>query len=169
MTGVQTCALPILIDEKLERILEKYQLELIEFFGSTEKVNRKVVEMVSEVKIDDMFDEAVKRMNDLASEMKFGLNYIDSTLLGPLESTRLKIESQFIVLKEKVVEAQKRKHETALRQIEKTGNIVFPNGNFQERELSIIYFMNKYGPDFVQWLLGEVQIGQFQHQVVRLP
>ncbi len=158
-----------MIDEKLERILEKYQLDLTEFFDGIEKVNHKVVEMVSEVKIDEMFSEAESRLNDLVNEMKFGINYIDSTLLGPLEHTQSKVAMQFQSLKEKVAEAQQRKHEIALRQIEKVGNIVFPNGNFQERELNIMYFMNKYGTEFVKWLMGEIHIGQFEHQILHLP
>ena len=124
--------------------------------------------MVSEVKIDEMFNDAVKRTNELVSEMKFGLNYVDTTLMGPLDTTREKMESYLNVLKEKVVAAQKRKHEIALRQVGKAANTIFPNKNFQERELSIIYFMNKHGLEFVKWLQSEVQIDQFKHQIIRL-
>ena len=157
-----------IIEEKLERILEKYELQLIEFFEGTDKVNDKVVEMVSEVKIEEMFKEASNKINDLINEMKFGLNYIDSTLLGPLDSTRTKMESHLQFLKEKVVDAQKRKHEIALRQVQKAANTIFPNNNFQERELSIIYFLNKYGPDFVKFLKNEIKIDHFGHQIIRV-
>ncbi|MBI4548454.1 MAG: bacillithiol biosynthesis cysteine-adding enzyme BshC [Ignavibacteriae bacterium] len=157
-----------IVEEKLERILEKYQLDLIEFFGHQEKINRKVIDLISEVKIDEMFQETQRRIHDQLNELKFGLNYIDSTLLGPLESTKDKIESYLNVLKEKVVAAQQRKHEIALRQVQKVSNSIFPNKDFQERELSIIYFMNKYGLEFVKWLQHEVHIDQFQHQVIRV-
>jgi len=155
-------------EQKFERILEKYQLELLEFFGDPEKVSRKVVELISEVKIDEMFNDAVKRTNELMAEMKYGLNYIDSTLMGPLEGTRAKIESHLLVLKEKVIEAQKRKHEIALRQVRKVIDSIVPRGNLQERVLSIVYFMNKYGLDFVQRLRNDVEIDRFKHQILNV-
>ncbi len=157
-----------LVEEKVERTLDKYQLELLEFFGDPGKIEKKIIEMVSEVKIDEMFTEATQRIFDLTNEMKFGINYIDSTLLGALENTRLKIEQQLSGLKEKVIEAQKRKHEIGLRQIAKVINSIFPNRNYQERELNIGQFMNKHGLDLVQSLQSEIAIDQFKHQVIRL-
>jgi bacillithiol biosynthesis cysteine-adding enzyme BshC len=153
-------------EQKFERILEKYQLELLEFFGDSEKVTRKVVDLISEVKIEEMFDDAARRSNELMAEMKYGLNYIDSTLMGPLESTRSKMESHLLVLKEKVVEAQERKHEIALRQVRKVTQSITPNAMLQERVLNFTYFMNKYGPEFIKRLMADVEIDRFKHQVL---
>lgn len=155
-------------EEKFERILEKYQLELREFFGDSERVMRKVVELISEVKIDEMFTDAVRRTNELMAEMKYGLNYVDSTLMGPLESTRAKIESHLLVLKEKVVEAQARKHDIALRQVRKVAQSMKPNAMLQERVLNFSYFMNKYGLDFINRLVQEVEIDRFKHQILKV-
>ncbi len=153
-------------EQKFERILEKYQLGLMEFFGNSERVTRKVVELISEVKIDEMFADATKRTTDLLEEMKYGLNYIDSTLMGPLEATRSKIESQLLVLKEKVVEAQERKHEIALRQVRKVAHSMTPNGTLQERVLNFSSFVNKYGPSFIERLRHDVEIDRFKHQIL---
>jgi uncharacterized protein YllA (UPF0747 family) len=71
-------------------------------------------------------------------------------------------------LKERAVAAQKRQHEVSLRQIEKVANLVFPQSNFQERELNVVYFLNKYGLEFLRWLYGELKIDLFKHQVIRL-
>jgi uncharacterized protein YllA (UPF0747 family) len=45
---------------------------------------------------------------------------------------------------------------------------LIPNNNFQERELSIVYFMNKYGTEFSRWLMDEVKIDRFEHQILHL-
>ena len=45
---------------------------------------------------------------------------------------------------------------------------LFPRSNFQERELNIVYFLNKYGLEFVKWLYGEFSIEKFKHQVIQL-
>jgi len=158
-----------IVEEKMERILEKYELDITQLFGGeSERVKRKVIDMVSEVKIEEMFSDALQRINGYMNEMKFGVNYIDATLLGALENTRAKLESHLVALKEKVSEAQKKKHEIALRQIEKVINSLFPMGNFQERELSIIHFINKHGFELPGFLLAELEIDQFKHQIIRL-
>jgi bacillithiol biosynthesis cysteine-adding enzyme BshC len=156
------------MEGRSEKVLEKYEIDIIEVFTHPDKVQRKVVEMVSEVKIDEMFSNATERMQELINEMKFGLNYIDTTLAGPLDATREKIEAQLTVLKEKVQQAQERKHEVALRQIHKAVNTLLPNGALQERELNIAYFLNKYGMEFMKQLREITVIDKFQHQVVRL-
>ncbi|MBI3765791.1 MAG: bacillithiol biosynthesis cysteine-adding enzyme BshC, partial [Ignavibacteriales bacterium] len=142
-----------ILEEKIERIMEKYELDILDFFGDPEKVNNRVIELASEVRVDEMFQSAIQRVNDQVNEMRFGLNYIDSTLLGALETTRSKLEFQLHALREKTMAAQKQKHEVALRQVQKASHSIFPNKNFQERELSIVHFMNKHGLEFVRWLL----------------
>jgi bacillithiol biosynthesis cysteine-adding enzyme BshC len=155
-----------IVDEKSLRIMDKFQLELIEFFDDVARVNKKIVEITSEVNTDEMFREMLQHLTDKLNEMKFGLNYIDPTLLGALENTRTKMESHLAVLKEKVVEAQNRKHETALRQVEKVSHAILPNGNLQERELNIIYFLNRHGLEFVRHLYEVLQIDELKHQVI---
>ncbi|HTK82050.1 MAG TPA: bacillithiol biosynthesis cysteine-adding enzyme BshC [Bacteroidota bacterium] len=157
-----------LLEGRSEKILEKFEIDINELFTHREEVQRKVVEMVSEVKIDEMFSGASQRLTELMNEMKFGLNYIDATLMGPLEATREKIDSHLAQLKEKVQVAQERKHEVALRQINKTANTLLPNGSLQERELNITYFLNKYGMGFPRSLMETLAIDKFQHQIIRL-
>jgi len=157
-----------LLEEKVERVLEKYQLQLLEFFGELENVSRKVIDQLSEVDVNGLFTVAHKQIDTSLDQLGFALNQVDQTLTGPLESTKSRMNSLVSVLKEKTVEAQKKKHDLALKQIQKAANHVCPNFTLQERELNIVHFLNKYGLEFVQWLTGEVQIDKFKHQVIRL-
>lgn len=156
------------LEERAERAMEKYGLGLAEFFEDGEKVTAKVAERVSEVKADVLFGSASATFHDALNELKFGLKEIDPTLLGALEGVKSKIDGNLNVLKEKTVAAQKRRHETALRQVEKALTSLLPNGVLQEREINVIHFMNKYGPDLVKWLVGEVDIAGFKHQILSL-
>ncbi len=157
-----------LVEDKVMRILEKYELSVLDIFNDIETVTKRIVEFVSEVKIDELFNDSIKRIEDILNEMKFGLGYIDQTLLGALENTRVKIQENFKSLNDKTIMAQNRKHEIAIRQVQKALNHLFPNGNFQERELNIVNYMNKYGPDFPLWLMREIDIDQFMHQIIEI-
>jgi uncharacterized protein YllA (UPF0747 family) len=107
-------------------------------------------------------------MNDTMNELKFGLQYIDQTLLGALESTRSRNEANLGLLKDKAVEAQSRKHETALRQLQRAASTVYPNDNYQEREINALHFMNKYGPGFVGRLSSALRLDEHAHQLIRI-
>jgi bacillithiol synthase len=157
-----------IVEDKVARVLDKYELGLESIFEGYDSITDRVVDFVSEVKIEDLFNDSAKRIIDILNEMKFGLGYIDQTLLGTLENTQAKIEGAFQVLKEKTHAAQKHKHEIAIKQVEKVLNNLFPDGNFQERELNIINYLNKYGLDFHKWLKGEIQIDKFEHQIIEI-
>jgi uncharacterized protein YllA (UPF0747 family) len=155
-----------IVEERLRRVMEKYNLELTEFFGDPGRVTAKVVEQISEVKLEAIFSSTSHRLHESLSELKFGLKEVDPTLLAVLDGVTSKIEINMGVLKEKALAAQKRRNETAVRQIERAVNGLLPNGGLQERELNILHYMGKYGPSIVKRLLTEIDITAYGHQVL---
>jgi uncharacterized protein YllA (UPF0747 family) len=148
--------------------MEKYSLELIELFGDIDAVLGKVSEQVSEVKVDALFSAMEIRIVEAINEARFGVQQIDPTLSGTIDGTIQKFQQQIEVLKQKTQKAQQYKEDISLKQIRKASMHIFPNGNFQEREFSVIQYLNKYGPDFVKWISNEIVIDKFQHQVLTL-
>jgi len=157
-----------LIEEKIQKILEKYSLEVEDLFGEVESVLSKVSEQVSEVKVDALFESLGSKINDAINEARFGIQQIDPTLNGTIDGTLSKFQQQLDVLKQKTQKAQQQKEEVSLKQIKKASLNIFPNENFQEREFSVIQYLNKYGPDFVKWVSNEIVIDKFQHQVITI-
>ncbi len=156
------------VEERLLRAMEKYGLDLLEFIESPLAVATKVSEQISSIKLEDLFAGANSQIRSALNEMKFGLKEIDPTLIGALENVQSKVDGNLNVLKEKSIAAQKRRNETALRQVERAAAGLLPNGNLQERELNLLQYMNKYGPDIVKWIAGELDITAFKHQLLRL-
>jgi bacillithiol biosynthesis cysteine-adding enzyme BshC len=157
-----------ILEERHAKVIEKFHLSLLEFFEKGDKVSKKVLQMLSEVNIDDLFQVANSHLADTMNEMKFGLDSIDHTLAGPLNNTHQKMEALLLLLKDKATEAQTRRHEVALRQVKRASNSVFPNGNYQERELNIISFINKYGKEFPARLKNELNVDTFEHQIIHI-
>jgi bacillithiol biosynthesis cysteine-adding enzyme BshC len=157
------------IEERLERVVEKYNLDLAEFLsGEVDRLTSKVVAQIAEVQLDEMFAGVSKSVNDALNELKFGLQEVDPTLLGALEGSTGKVNTALSVLKEKASAAQKRRHEVALRQIEKAAAGLLPGGVLQERAVSPVYYLNKYGPDLLPWLRQHMDITGFKHQILPL-
>ena len=157
-----------IIEEKVERVFDRFSLNLLDFFRDVEIVKERVAARISDISIDELFGGTLSTLQETLDRMKPSLESIDPTLIGALENVSRKTLSGVEGLKEKVVAAQLRQHEVSLRQIDKSSNHVFPSGNFQERELNVLFFLNKYGLEFVRWLSGELAIDIFKHQIIRL-
>ena len=71
-------------------------------------------------------------------------------------------------LKMKAFDAQKKKHEVSLRQVDKLSAAIYPNSNFQERELNFIYFVYRYGTSLIGKIFEELAINKFEHQVINI-
>jgi len=157
-----------IVEEKIRTILEKYSVDVTEIWSDLDPLLARIAEQVSEVKVDALFEQLHRRIQEAVAESRFGIQQIDSTLSGAIDSTVSRIESQLNVLKEKTQAAQQRRQDVTMRQIQKVASNIYPKSNFQEREFNVVYYMNKYGPDFVKWLSGEIVIDRFQHQIVEL-
>jgi len=157
-----------IIEEKVEKVLSRYHLDISDLFRDVELVKQKVAEHVSEVKIEELFGGASGSLDETMESLRAGLTKIDPTLAGALDTAKSKISFQLEALRQKTIAGQKRQNEVALRQAEKAAQHVFPASNFQERELNVLHFLNKYGLEFLRWLRGELTIDTFKHQIIRL-
>ncbi|RCK76697.1 MAG: hypothetical protein IGBAC_1059 [Ignavibacteriae bacterium] len=157
-----------ILEDKIMRILEKYEIDVISMMKEPEKISQHVIDIISEIKIDSLFNDCTTRISDTLNELKFGLDYIDHTLLGSLETTRQKIIQHLNVLKDKTHLAQRQKYEIALRQVEKAQNNILPEGDLQERSLNLINYLNKYGLNIYKKIIQEIDIENFMHQIIEL-
>jgi bacillithiol synthase len=156
------------VEDRLQRVMERYQLELPVFFEEPEQIKARVIEQIDEVKVDRLFTEADRLVGEALNELRFGLKEIDGTLQGPLDGIRSKLDTNLRVLREKAMAAQQRRHEAAMRQIERAAGSLLPGSLLQERSISMLYYMNKYGPELMRWLKAEMDIRGFKHQLLAM-
>lgn len=157
-----------ILEEKVEKVFERFSLNLLDFFSDVEIIKERTVRQVSTMSVDELFGGTAISIQEALNQLQSRLREIDPTLVGAVENLEKKFSSNLDSLKQKTIEAQKRQHEILLRQIEKAANHVFPSSNLQERELNVLHFLNKYGLEFLRWLYGEMGIESFKHQVIRL-
>jgi bacillithiol biosynthesis cysteine-adding enzyme BshC len=157
-----------ILEEKADKVLERFSISLMDIFGDVEIVKERVAAEVSDLNLDEVFGGTFLSVQETFEAIAPVLQRIDPTLNGALENVSRKTIMNIEGLKERTVAAQKRQNEVSLRQIDKVSNLIYPQANFQERELNVVYFLNKYGLEFLRWLYGEVKIDLFKHQVIRL-
>jgi uncharacterized protein YllA (UPF0747 family) len=93
---------------------------------------------------------------------------LDPTLAGAAKTTMGKMEHDLKSLHGKVIQAAKRRDETLRRQFTRAQAQIFPLGHPQERTLTLVYFINRYGPGLVDTLLRTLPMELGKHWVVTL-
>jgi bacillithiol biosynthesis cysteine-adding enzyme BshC len=157
-----------IVEEKVQKVFERFSLSVPDFFKDVEVLKQNLAESLSELSVDEMFGGTSAALMESLQSLQRGLEQLDPTLVSALMNVREKVGYQIDGLKQKAKAAQTRRFESSMRQIEKAGLHLFPNSNFQERELNIAHFLNKYGLEFLRWLQGELVVDRFKHQVIEM-
>ncbi len=157
-----------IIEKNIGKILKKFKLKPAEMFLTSENFKKLVLKVFSEKNASGIFEKSTEELNSFYDNLKLQLRKIDSTLEIPVEKARAKALNNLNILKEKAVKAVEMNNQTAFRQIEKTRNLIFPEERLQERRLNIIYFLNKYGIEFIDFLVNNVAINKYEHQIIEM-
>lgn len=154
------------VEKNITSLLERYDLKTENVFKSGSGIKQQIINSLTSNSIDDIFNITTNEIDAAFDSLKEKLFEFDKTVSDASSKYKQKINQYLTEYKSKAVEAQKRKHETTLRQIDKILNTIFPNSNLQERELNFIYFTNKYGKDFLDKVFDETMINKFEHQII---
>lgn len=156
-----------LVEDKIKKILEKYSLSFTQLFSDEEGL----INLVMRKNLPDALEKNLKKANDEIQEKLDSLEKVirfDPTLEKTLKTTRNKIEFELKSLEKKIFQSHKKQNQIIAAQIHKAKNSLFPNGKLQEREISILPFLVKYGFEFVDFLYDKIDIEAKDHQILFL-
>ena len=157
-----------IVEDRIQKIITKYNLQVKDFFTDLDALKSSITATISDFKVDELFSNTSGTISESLTSLKDGLESIDPTLVPALENTLGRMLGSLNSLKEKTLSAQVRQHEISFRQLDKVAVSLFPDSNLQEREMNIIYFLNKYGLELLRWLRNELVLDKFMHQVINL-
>ena len=157
-----------LVESKVEKVLDKYDLTVADFAGDVEQLFQRVVVDAMEVDVEQAFQDATRSMHQAINALKPTVEAVDSTLTQSAEATRAALMKEMEDLKSRVVRAEKRNQDEVRGQLEKAHVNLFPDGELQERIVSVLYFLNKYSLDVLGELRAALQLDTTAHQVVEL-
>jgi bacillithiol biosynthesis cysteine-adding enzyme BshC len=157
-----------LVEGKVQKVLDKYDLSVADFGANLETLFQDVVVDTMEVDVDAVFSEAMPQLHQTINALKPEVEAVDRTLGSSAEATRAAIVDEMEALKQKVVRAEKRQQDEVRAQLEKAHVNLRPNGNLQERTVNTLYYLNKYSPALLDELRHALRPDTAAHQVVEL-
>ena len=98
-------------------------------------------------------EQLLQKTTGIFEELIPKISSVDPTLKATAEAEMKKITNSLRMLEERVRRAEKRKHETAISQVRKLKEKLFPGKELQERHENILAFYSKYGDSFLKELI----------------
>lgn len=161
-----------LLEKKIARVLEKYRLQITDFWTTHGSAAEELIgRVVKRDAADELFTPVAAVRDELGRQLavlKTRAIAVDATLGGFIDKERGKIFHQLDGIEKKLLQATKRQNETLAQQIAKAAYALYPHHHLQERELSLVPFLCKYGRGLIQKLYEQIDLANFQHQIMEL-
>lgn len=157
-----------IIDGNISKLLNKFNLEFIDFLMDQKLFNERILNYLDSNNINRSFDEAIAEIENVYEKLTEEIIHIDKSLLNTIDKNKERTLNNIQQLRSKVEKAAERRYEDSLRQIDKARTLIYPNNNLQERELNIIYFLNKYGPEFIKEIYSQLNIHKLEHTIIEM-
>lgn len=159
-----------LIENGIERIMTKLPFEMCSYNQRIEDLEAAYIANTNTSDIDGLFNKWKSDIEKTAVEPSGSIKDIDATLEGTVGKVVSNFSNELDKLKGKVYRSIKQQEQTQLTRIARIKSQLFPDG-LQERSVSPIYFMNKYGVDIWENLLDEFEKEELDlknHHIIHL-
>jgi bacillithiol biosynthesis cysteine-adding enzyme BshC len=157
-----------IVEPKMQRLIERHGITVPDVFAGPEALRRQLAERGLPADLQAAFEAARKSMDSHLSEIKEKLVTLDRTLVDAADTARSKVEYQLERLQSQAARAEAQKSELVTRHAESLSQALYPDKGLQERGVGGIYFLARYGREFLQQLYDAIQTDCHDHQIVEL-
>jgi bacillithiol synthase len=160
-----------LVEERLERILTKFRTTVEDILSDNNGQNTTLFDTMIDSALSAKFESAIGSVDSSLEALREAVSNADSTLDAALTSVKGKVLTTIRDFQNKTLAAERKRHATEKAQLDKLMAALIPYGELQERELNLVYFLNKYGPNFIYSLkqfLAPIALEFHQHHILHL-
>jgi bacillithiol biosynthesis cysteine-adding enzyme BshC len=160
-----------LVEERFERIFAKYHISAEDVLSDVHARNQSLFDLLIDSELVPKFEASIGAIDRELEALRDAVNKADATLDGALTSLKGKVLTAIRDFQGKTVAAERKRHTTTKAQLDKLLAALLPAQELQERELNLLYFLNKYGPDFLRTLKSVLPplLGKFdEHHIIHL-
>ena len=157
-----------ILDRGGVKFLARHDIGLEQLQTRDDGVLNKLINAQLPPEVEAAVADAEHRSGETMDAIADLVTVIDPTLAGAARTTKQRIERDLRTLRGKIVQAAKRRDTTLRRQFNRTRAQAFPRGAPQERAVSFVYFINRYGPEVVDRLLEDLPLEIGRHWLVTL-
>ena len=112
------------------------------------------------------FEQSKSQLLEIEELYQAYLTELDPTLLQVSKKTFERIHSLLQNIEQKTIKVREQKESILYQNLTQIHESIFPLGQPQERFISIIYFLNKFGPGILKKFADKINITKFKHQLI---
>ena len=157
-----------LIEPRIERLLNKYEIELPELFHGEHELRDWLAAHALPAELKHNFEAARRAIEESMQRVSNSLQALDPTLVEAATRATSKMQYQISRLEKRAAQAELRRTEILSRHAAQIENAIYPHKTLQEREIDGIYFHAKYGPTLIDRLIDLAQTRCTEHKVLQL-
>jgi len=155
-----------IVEKKVDHILKKYDLDIPDLWRNAARL----IGEITKKEIPDSLDKAWRVVLDHIEQdfesLKGEVVAFEPTLKDSIDLAKGKMNQQLKFMKKKILRAATKQNETAIQQLHKAANNLYPNQQLQERVFNIVPYLIKYGYAFMAKLDQVIDLDEHDHQVL---
>lgn len=156
------------VDPKTQRLLEKHRLTLRDVLNGPEALRQQLAEHNLPRELQAAFDVAKQSLEANLVVVQEKLAKLDRTLVDAAQTAGSKMQYQLERLYTQAARAESQKGEVVARHAETLSQALYPNKGLQERSVAGMYFLARYGMEFLSQIHDAVQTDCHDHQILEL-
>jgi uncharacterized protein YllA (UPF0747 family) len=165
---LESRATATLLDAAAVRFLDRSGLAFAALQAQDESALNTLLAQALPAEIEPALDALDSQVADRIDEVRAAAIQVDPTLAGAADTTLTRIRDAVRTLQSKIVQAAKRKDDTLRRQFQRTRALAFPDGVPQERQLGVVFAVNRYGPTIGRRLIDALPADSSRHYLLVL-
>ncbi len=151
------------VEKAAAKFLSRHGLKLPDLRVNDESVLNDILKDLAPPQLDEDLSRARTCIQEITQTLEKDLAAVDPTLASAAKSTRGKLLHHLGELEAKSRRAIKKKNDTLGRQFFSARTALFPNFDMQERQLSPVQYLAKYGWHFTEMVRESIDVEEPGH------
>ncbi len=156
------------IEPKIARYIERYLPDIEDLPLKKNKFIEQYFKNLSENKGGDPLRNLNHLLDNEGQKIESYLKTLDPTLLDAGKKSFERIKQTLENLENRVIKVREQREGQLTNHLQQIYTAFFPDEVLQERYISVIYFLNKFGPGFIESLYSDLEFNNFDHQLLYL-
>ena len=156
------------LESKSQGLLVKYDLQFTDILRGPEFIRQHLAAHSLPQELQAAFDDAESKLEKSLVKIRDLIGKLDKTLVEAATNASSKMGHQLESLRSRAARAELRQSEVLTRHAEALSNLLYPEKALQERQVASIYFMGRYGAQFLRDLHQTIHVDCPDHQVVTI-
>ena len=157
-----------LIEPRIERLLNKYEVVLPELFHGECQLRNCLAARSLPAELKQDFEQARQSVEAAMARLNESLKTLDPTLVEAARRAASKMHYQVNRLQKRAAQAELRRTDILSRHAAQIENALYPNKSLPEREIGGLYFYANHGPELIDRLIDLAQARCPEHKVLAL-